>query len=131
MSVQDSINDSVDLEERSPQSTRLFTKVAILISTVALLLLFVCVVLYQADEILGINVFASIFIPEVILFLIAFYLAIAERLRAKYMGARIAIIISALVFIGVMAFMFFELIKHQEIYIAPFNPPPQYKSNKF
>lgn len=131
MSVQDSIHDSVDLEERSPQSTRLFTKVAILISTVALLLLFGCIILFQVDEILGINVFSSIFIPEVILFLIAFYLAITERLRAKYMGARLAILITILVFIGIMGFIAFELIKYHEIFIAPFNPPPQYKANKY
>lgn len=124
MSIKDSINNSVDLENRSPQSTRLFTKIAILSSTVALLLFFICVVSYQIDHIVGLKVFASVFIPMVILFIIAIYLAIAERLRAKYMGARIAIIISCLVFICVVTFLIFELIRYGAIYVAPFNPPP-------
>ncbi|MCH5163434.1 MAG: hypothetical protein J1F36_00285 [Clostridiales bacterium] len=124
MSIQDSLDDSVDLENRSPQSTRLFTKIAILASTVDLLLFFVCVVTYQIDEILGLNVFGSVFLPMVILIIIALYLAIAERLRAKYLGARIAIIISCLVFILVITFVIIEYIKYGKIYIAPFNPPP-------
>ena len=124
MSIQDSLDDSVNLESRSPQSTRLFTKIAILASTVDLLLFFICVVTYQIDEILGLNVFASVFLPMVIIVIISLYLAIAERLRAKYLGARIAIIISCLVFILVITFVIIVYIKFGSIYIAPFNPPP-------
>lgn len=124
MSIQDSLDDSVNLESRSPQSTRLFTKIAILASTVDLLLFFVCIVTYQIDEILGLNVFASVFLPMVIIIIIALYLAIAERLRAKYLGARIAIIISCLVFILMITFVIIVYIKYGKIYIAPFNPPP-------
>lgn len=124
MSIKDSIDNSVDLENRSPQSTKLFTKIAIFVSTVALLLIFICVVAYQIDKIVGLNIFAAIFIPTVILFLTAFYLALAERLRQKYMGAIFAIIISSLVFIAIVAFMIFELVTYRQIFIAPFNPPP-------
>lgn len=122
MKIEDAINNSVDLENRSPQSTKLFTKLAILISTIALLMFFISVVTYQIDHTLGLNVFASIFIPMAILFIIAVYLAIAERLRAKYMGAIIAIIISCLVFICIVAAIIFELVKYGELFIAPFNP---------
>ncbi len=124
MSLKDSINNSVDLENRSPQSTRLFTKIAILASTIALLLFFICIVTYQIDSILGLNIFAAVFFPMSILFIIAIYLAIAERLRAKYLGAIIAIIISCIVFICIFSFLIFELIKYGQIFIAPFNPPP-------
>lgn len=124
MSFKDSINNSVDLEDRSPQSTRLFTKIAILSSTIALLLFFICVVTYQVNEILGLNVFASVFLPSVILFIIAIYLAISERLREKYLGAIIAIIISCIVAICIVAFLIYELIVYGEIFVAPFNPPP-------
>ncbi len=124
MSLKDSINNSVDLENRSPISTRLYTKTAILASTIALLLFFICVVTYQIDYILGLNIFAAVFFPMVILFIIAIYLAIAERLRAKYLGAIIAIIISCIVFICILSFLILELIKYGQIFIAPFNPPP-------
>ena len=129
MSIKDSIDDSVDLENRSPQSTRLFTKVAITASTLSLLLLFVSAITYQIDSVLGLNVFASVFIPAAILFIAGFYLAITERLRAKYMGARIAIIISCIAFIALMTVIIFELVKYGEIFIAPFNPPDHYNLN--
>ncbi len=124
MSLKDSINNSVDLEDRSPQSTKLFTKIAILASTIALLLFFICVITYQINHTLGLNVFASVFLPMAILFIIAIYLAIAERLRAKYLGAIIAIILSFILLICIIAFVIFELVTFGQIYIAPFNPPP-------
>lgn len=124
MSIKDSIDNSIGLEDRSPQSTRLFTKIAILSSSIALLLFLICLIAYQIDKIVGLNIFASIFIPNIILFLIAFYLALAERLRAKYMSARIALIISCLVFISIVSFLIFEYIRYGAIFIAPFNPVP-------
>lgn len=124
MRIEDSIENSVELEERSPQSTRLYTKIAIIISTLSLILFFVSVITYQIDHVLGLNVFAATFVPMLILFTVSFYLAVAELLRVKSMGARIAIIISVLSLLATLTFMFFELITYKKIFIAPFTSPP-------
>lgn len=124
MSIEDSINNSVDLEKRSPNSTKLFTKLSIIASIISLLLFFIGVIAYQVDELCGLNIFAAIYMPMLILFTFSFYLAICERLRAKYMGARLAIIISVLSLMATLTFMAFELIKYGKIFIAPFTPAP-------
>lgn len=122
MKIEESIDNSVGLEERSPQSTKLYTKISLLFSTVALLLFFLSVVTYQIDEVVGINVFSATFIPMAIGFVISLYLALVERLRAKYLGARMAVILSTSVFICIVAFVVYELIKYHQLFVAPFNP---------
>ncbi len=124
MALEDSINNSVDLEERSTKSTRLYTKISISASILSLLLFFIGVIAYQIDHLLGINIFAATYVPMLILFTFSFYLAVCERLRAKYLSARIAIFISVLSLIATLTFMVFELIKFKEIFIAPFNRAP-------
>lgn len=124
MKLEDSINNSIDLENRSPQSTKLFTKIAILISTLALLIYFICIITYQVDNLLGLHVFSATFIPMVILFVLALFLAVSERLREKYLGAQIAIMISVALFLCLAAFVIFELVKYENFYVAPFNTPP-------
>lgn len=125
MKLEDSINNSIDLENRSPQSTKLFTKIAILISTLALLIYFICIITYQVDNLLGLHVFSATFIPMVILFVLALFLAVSERLREKYLGAQIAIMISVALFLCLAAFVIFELVKYKNFYVAPFNSPPR------
>lgn len=124
MNLKDSITDSVELEERSPASTRLYTKVAMLASAVDLLLFFVSVITYQIDEELGLNVLSAVLLPMLILLIAAFYLAVAERLRAKYLGANIAIILCVVMALCVLGCIVYELVKYGKVYVAPFNPPP-------
>lgn len=124
MSIEDSINNSVDLEERSPQSTKFYTKLSIIASIISLLLFFIGVIAYQIDELCGLNIFASIYIPMLILFTFAFYLALCERLRQKYLSARLAVFLSILSLLATLSFMALELIKYGKIYIAPFTPAP-------
>ncbi len=127
MRIEDSINNSVDLEERSPNSTKLFTRMSIIASITSLFVFFVGVIAYQIDELIGLNVFSSIFIPMLILFTFSFYLAVCERLRAKYLSARLAVLLSILSLIATLAFMALELIKYGRIYIAPFSLAPVLK----
>ena len=127
MKIEESITNSVDLENRSPQSTRLFTKIAIISALIALILFFVSAITYQIDNKLGLSVFASVIIPIIVLFVGSLYLAICERLRAKYMSAIVALILTALIAACLIAFVTFELMTYGEIFIAPFNPPPAIK----
>jgi len=126
MNFEDSINHSVELENRSPQSTRLFTKIAMFASISALLLFFVCIICYKINETLGLNMFSSVIVPMGVLLLISAYLAITERLRAKYLGSIIALMVMAVTVLCVVGFMIFELITYDVIFLAPFNPPPKF-----
>ena len=108
MTTSEELDNSINLEEKSPPSTSLFNRLSLLCATIALLLIIIGVISYQVDSDVGLNVIASIYLPSTIIWLFAMYLAIAERLRASYLAA-VAV---------------FEVIKYGSFYIAPFNPPP-------
>lgn len=124
MKIEQSLNESIDLEERSPTSSKLFTKLSIISSLIALLMFFGCAIMYQINHTLGLNAFAAVLIPKTLLLIISLYLGIAERLRGKYMGAVIALLLCVALTLAIISVFVFELAVYGEVFIAPFNPPP-------
>lgn len=124
MTTSEELDNSINLEEKSPPSTSLFNRLSLLCATIALLLIIIGVISYQVDSDVGLNVIASIYLPSTIIWLFAMYLAIAERLRASYLAARVSIFLCIIIVMLLTAVAVLEVIKYGSFYIAPFNPPP-------
>ena len=115
MKIIQSIDESIDLENRGPSSSRLYNKIAIIVSLIGLIMFFISAITYQINNALGLNVFAAVVIPIIVLLVAAVYLAIAERLRAKYLGAIVALILSGALLACLIGFTVFELCAAIEI----------------
>ncbi|MBR2967805.1 MAG: hypothetical protein IKC35_03390 [Clostridia bacterium] len=124
MKIIESIDESIDLENRGPSSSRLYNKIAIIVSLIGLIMFVISAIMYQINNVLGLNIFASVIIPDIAMLVTSIYLAVAERLRAKYLGAIVALILAGALLACLIGFVVFELCVYGQLYIAPFNPPP-------
>lgn len=125
MTTSEELDNSIDLEEKSPPSSSLFNRLSLLCATVDLLLIVIGIITYQINHKVGLNVISSIYIPAIILWLFAMYLAVTERLRASYLSAKVSIFLCVLIAAMLIAIAVYEAVKFGTFYIAPFNPPPE------
>lgn len=114
------IDNSIELEEKSSPSDKLFNKLSIVFAAVSLGIFFICLVMFCVDKNIGLNLFKYAVYPIILINLFSYVFSIPQLLRNRYFSALLGFLIAAACLIGVIIFVVFQYIYFGRVYMVPF-----------
>lgn len=115
------IAESLEMEEKSAPSDRLYNGLSLACSIAAVALFLTSIVTYFVNRDAGLAVFLRIFYPMLILMIAGLALGLTELLRNRYFTSVLSVQLSAIAFLATIAFVIAQGVLYGRVFILPFN----------
>lgn len=120
MKLVDDLAQSLEMDEKSVYSHKVFKTVSIISCVAAAVMEVLCIVLYFVNAELGLYFYSMLFYPMAILLLITFFFSVPELLRNIYMSSLISLILASVMSIVLIVSIFLQAFLLGKVYIVPF-----------
>lgn len=120
MRIVEELAQSMEMDDKSVYSHKVYNTVALISSITSAVLEVLCFILYLTVPQIGLYTFSLVFYPLAILLLVTFFFSIPELLRNIYMSSLIALLVASVMIILLIVAVFLQGFLLGTVYIVPF-----------